>query len=64
MLSSRYLPHSAPINKFSTMSYFLFAIILVITLVQFRIQNGRSETMKKLIGKIKKSKGEKKVETV
>lgn len=54
-------------NEFATasaMSYFLFAIILVITLVQFRIQNGRSETMKKLIGKIKKSKEEKKVETV
>lgn len=50
----------------SAMSYFLFVIILVITLVQFRVQNGRSKWMTKLVDKVKakKAKGEVKVETV
>jgi len=36
----------------SAMSYFLFVIILIITLIQFRVQNGKSEH--KLIKKIKR----------
>ncbi len=48
----------------SAMSYFLFVIILVITLIQFRMQNGRPKWMTKLIDKAKRVKGEKNVETV
>lgn len=42
----------------SAMSYFLFAIILVITLIQFRVQNGRPKFVQKAIDKVKKKKGE------
>lgn len=48
----------------SAMSYFLFVIILIITLIQFRVQNGRPKWMTKLIDKAKRVKGEKNVETV
>lgn len=48
----------------SAMSYFLFVIILIITLIQFRVQNGRPKWATKVMDKIKKAKGEKKVETV
>lgn len=48
----------------SAMSYFLFVIILIITLIQFRVQNGRPKWMTKLIDKAKRVKGEENVETV
>lgn len=48
----------------SAMSYFLFVIILIITLIQFRVQNGRPKWMAKLIDKAKRVKGEENVETV
>lgn len=40
----------------SAMSYFLFVIILVITLIQFRVQNGRPKFVKKAIDKITKKR--------
>lgn len=40
----------------SAMSYFLFVIILVITLIQFRVQNGRPKFIKKAIDKITKKR--------
>lgn len=40
----------------SAMSYFLFVIILVITLIQFRVQNGRPKFVKKTIDKITKKR--------
>ncbi len=48
----------------SAMSYFLFVIILIITLIQFRVQNGRPKWITKLIDKAKRVKGEENVETV
>ncbi len=38
----------------SAMSYFLFVIILIITLIQFRVQNGRPKFIQKLIDRRKK----------